>query len=282
MCRVAFVISAHDEPQPSVLPGIDAATEGIEIQGHLDEATLVVEPNVAEEMQAGSPKMPVEAQLRARDSTHHAIADRAPRGLQSRDQIIPAHVVNKHLYPSHVSPDTMCVRLARACAAFGSAINQAAPILRSWDVLSNGLHRVFRSTSMVSSVLLGNGVHLTIEWCDNLGAGTRVLPVHPTSVVLAISLFALAPNADAVLYSYTNADGEYVVSQKRPENKNTEYAVLSDDGEFIRMVPGRDQRMPVTHWRPWFIPKEPHPWDAAPHDSSDREPVVTVEEDVSQ
>ena len=106
-----------------------------------------------------------------------------------------------------------------------------------------------------------------------------VLPVHRTSVGLAIFLLALAPNAVAVLYSYTNADGEYVVSQQRPDDKNTEYAVLSDDGEFIRMVPGRNQRMPVTHWRPWFIPKEPHPWDADPLDNLEREPVVTVEEE---
>jgi hypothetical protein len=85
--------------------------------------------------------------------------------------------------------------------------------------------------------------------------------------------------AHATLYSYTNADGEYVVSQSPPADKNTQYAVLTDDGEFVRMVPGRNQEVPITHWRPWFIPKEPHPFDSVPGAERDRAPVVTVDED---
>lgn len=101
---------------------------------------------------------------------------------------------------------------------------------------------------------------------------------HSFKLPLAAALVVLAAPAHAVLYSYTNADGEYVVSQKRPKDKNTQYAVLSDDGEFIRLVPGENERLPVTHWRPWFIPKEPHPWDPDPVEIQEREPVVTVEE----
>ena len=101
-----------------------------------------------------------------------------------------------------------------------------------------------------------------------------------TLATLAVALISLAPAANAVLYSYTNADGEYVVSQTRPQDKDTQYAVLSDEGEFIRSVPGRNQQVPITHWRPWFIPKEPHPWDGEP-ETRDREPVVTVDEESS-
>jgi hypothetical protein len=96
---------------------------------------------------------------------------------------------------------------------------------------------------------------------------------------IILALIVLSAPAHAVLYSYTNADGEYVVSQTRPVDKNTQYAVLTDEGEFIRLVRGNNQRLPVTHWRPWFIPKEPHPWDGPADSPSEREPVVTVDEE---
>lgn len=97
--------------------------------------------------------------------------------------------------------------------------------------------------------------------------------------IIALTLIVLTAPAHAVLYSFTNEAGEYVVSQKRPSDKDTQYAVLSDEGEFIRSVPGRNQRVPVTHWRPWFIPKEPHPWDGEPEIPREQEPVVTVDEE---
>lgn len=92
-------------------------------------------------------------------------------------------------------------------------------------------------------------------------------------------LCLVAGPAYAALYSFTNAEGQYVVSQEPPKDNNVQYAVLTDEGEFIRMVPGRNQQIPITHWRPWFIPKEPHPWDGDPAATSEREGVVTVEEE---
>ncbi len=93
----------------------------------------------------------------------------------------------------------------------------------------------------------------------------------------------MSPIVAANLYSYTNADGEYVVAQKPPKDKNIQYAVLSDEGEFIRMVPGRNQNVPITHWRPWFIPRDPEPWEGNPDPDfpREREPVVTVDEEES-
>jgi hypothetical protein len=98
-----------------------------------------------------------------------------------------------------------------------------------------------------------------------------------SSALLATTLPA---SSHANLYSFTNADGEYVVSQKPPADKNIQYAVLSDDGEFLRMVPGRRQNVPITHWRPWFIPEEPEPWEGNPYPDMprEREPVVSVDE----
>ena len=99
------------------------------------------------------------------------------------------------------------------------------------------------------------------------------------SVGLAFGWAVLAIPAGATLYSFTNAEGQDVVSQKPPKDRNIQYAVLSDDGEFIRMVHGRDQQVPITHWRPWFIPKDPDPLDGDPELIREREPVITVEEE---
>ena len=97
--------------------------------------------------------------------------------------------------------------------------------------------------------------------------------------VLVLVLPVVSPGAaSAVLYSYTNAEGQYVISQSRPTNRETSYAVLSDDGDYIRTVPGRDQQIPISHWRPWYLPKEPDPFDAQPQIPAERTPVITVEE----
>ena len=103
---------------------------------------------------------------------------------------------------------------------------------------------------------------------------------------LGIALFCVTigyvPHTSwADLYSYTNAEGEYVISQKPPKNNDIQYAVLTDEGEFIRMVEGRNQQVPITHWRPWFIPREDEPWEGNPYPEMprEREGVVTVDEE---
>jgi hypothetical protein len=95
---------------------------------------------------------------------------------------------------------------------------------------------------------------------------------------LTLCLLAGAVNGYAEVYSYTNADGDYVVSQSKPKDHTISYAVLSDEGEFIRMVEGRGKQVPITHWRPFFLPKEPDPMDGPQLPIEDKEPVVNIDE----
>ena len=96
-----------------------------------------------------------------------------------------------------------------------------------------------------------------------------------TVILLAGSLCSTTVHAE--VYAYVNEAGDYVVSQK-PPGKGVEYAILTDDGEFVRLVQPRDLDVPVTHWRPWFIPKEPDPYDFDPEVLEDREGTVEIEE----
>lgn len=95
---------------------------------------------------------------------------------------------------------------------------------------------------------------------------------------ILLSLLPLALPVQAEIYAYNNADGDYVVSQSKPEDRNIGYTVLSDDGEFIRMVPGKSERLPISHWRPFWMPEEPNPLSVDPNRLPDPEPVITVEE----
>ena len=38
--------------------------------------------------------------------------------------------------------------------------------------------------------------------------------------------------------------------------------------------------IPVSHWRPWFVPRTPHPFDGAPpsRDADDRKATVMIKE----
>ena len=98
-------------------------------------------------------------------------------------------------------------------------------------------------------------------------------------LILSILMFA-AGNAAAEIYSYTNSDGDYVVTQQKPDDPNISYAVLTDEGDFVRMVEGRNKQIPISHWRPFFLPKEPHPFDGPEVDIEVREsqPVISIDE----
>ncbi|XOV85050.1 MAG: hypothetical protein ACFHXK_07970 [bacterium] len=95
---------------------------------------------------------------------------------------------------------------------------------------------------------------------------------------LAAGLLFVAPVTHADIYAYTNKDGDYIVSQNKPKDRNLSYAVLTDEGEFIRMVEGHRENVPITHWRPFFLPKEPHPFDGPEMQPRERQPSVEVEE----
>lgn len=93
-----------------------------------------------------------------------------------------------------------------------------------------------------------------------------------SALVVAVT-FAAPVQAD--LYSYVNKDGDYVISKLRPTSG--EYVVLSDHGEFVERVQSPALDVPVSHWRPWYLPSEPNPFvDTEP----DAPPVphVVIEE----
>lgn len=98
-------------------------------------------------------------------------------------------------------------------------------------------------------------------------------------LIFSLTLILAACPTSASLYSFVNDEGQYVVSRTPPKDPSTEYAVLTDDGEFVRLVHSPTKRIPITHWRPWFIPKEPDPFDADPDVVHEPKPVVTVEEE---
>ena len=93
-----------------------------------------------------------------------------------------------------------------------------------------------------------------------------------------IWIIFVSQQAFAEIYAYTNSDGDYIVSQTKPTDRNLSYAVLTDDGEFVRMVEGKNKRVPISHWRPFFMPKEPHPLDGREIEFEEREPNVEIEE----
>lgn len=98
-----------------------------------------------------------------------------------------------------------------------------------------------------------------------------------TGCLCFIAAVLTAPPAAAHLYAYVNEDGDYVISQKRP-GKGVEYAILTDDGEFVRLVQPRDPNVPITHWRPWFIPEVADPLDLDLQEFEEREGRVGIEE----
>jgi len=95
-------------------------------------------------------------------------------------------------------------------------------------------------------------------------------------IVIAAVLLALTPAVHAKVYAYVNEHGDYVITQKKPDKSVREYAVLTDDGEFVRLVRAREPNVPITHWRPWFIPRDPEATDAP--EIRERTGVVEIDE----
>ncbi|MDZ7671006.1 MAG: anti-sigma factor domain-containing protein [Gammaproteobacteria bacterium] len=98
------------------------------------------------------------------------------------------------------------------------------------------------------------------------------------SIIITFAALCWSVASRADVYAYVNDNGDYVVTPDKPGRNVAEYAVLTDDGEFIRLVRPRDMDVPITHWRPWFLPKEPDPYDADPELYREREGTVGIEE----
>jgi len=105
------------------------------------------------------------------------------------------------------------------------------------------------------------------------------MPSKPIQLAcLLLSVVAAGPAA-AKLYSYENENGDYVISKQRPKNVG-EYAVLTNEGEFIELVHPPALDVPITHWRPWYLPPEPNAF-AGPEPAElaePAEPSITIEE----
>lgn len=97
-------------------------------------------------------------------------------------------------------------------------------------------------------------------------------------VITAVAALGWSAVIQADVYAYVNDNGDYIVTPDKPGRDVPEYAVLTDDGEFVRLVRPRELDVPITHWRPWFLPKEPDPYDGDPDAYGEREGTVGIEE----
>jgi hypothetical protein len=104
----------------------------------------------------------------------------------------------------------------------------------------------------------------------------RSIARNPFASCLLLTTLGLAAPAAADVYSYMNEAGDYVITKERPKTAG-EYAVLTDDGEFIELIRPPVLNVPITHWRPWYLPAEPNPLDPIEPDQPP-EPTVTIEE----
>lgn len=116
-----------------------------------------------------------------------------------------------------------------------------------------------------------------IDHLNRFTTARRAWRALALSGAAALGGLAASPAA-AEIYAYVNEDGDYVVTKDNPGKSVGEYAVLTDDGEFLRLVNPRDLDVPITHWRPWFLPREPDPFDADPELYEEREGTVGIEE----
>jgi hypothetical protein len=110
------------------------------------------------------------------------------------------------------------------------------------------------------------------------GAIAYAQAIVKSAIFILLATLAWSTATRAEVYAYVNEDGDYIVTPDRPGRDVAEYAVLTDDGEFVRLVRPRELDVPITHWRPWFLPKEPDPYDADPEVYREREGTVGVEE----
>lgn len=97
-------------------------------------------------------------------------------------------------------------------------------------------------------------------------------------IVMTAVLLGFTHGALGNVYAYVNEEGDYVVSQKKPGRNVAEYAVLTDDGEFLRLVRAREPNVPLSHWRPWFMPREQEGLDVTPDLPRERTGVVEIDE----
>ena len=82
---------------------------------------------------------------------------------------------------------------------------------------------------------------------------------------LAAATVALLASASALADSRMQSSFEQWAATDMERSYSAPTRVNADG----KAVPLDTKTIPVTHWRPWFVPRTPHPFDGAP---ANREP----------
>ena len=91
---------------------------------------------------------------------------------------------------------------------------------------------------------------------------------------LAAATVALLASASALADSRMQSNFEQWATSDMERSYSTPTRVNADG----KAVPIDTKTIPVTHWRPWFVPRAPHPFDGTPagRESGERKAKVVI------
>ena len=91
---------------------------------------------------------------------------------------------------------------------------------------------------------------------------------------LAAATVALLASASVLADSRMQSSFEQWAASDMERSYSAPTQVTSDG----KVVPLDTKSIPVSHWRPWFVPRTPHPFDGAPagRDGNERKAKVVI------
>ena len=91
---------------------------------------------------------------------------------------------------------------------------------------------------------------------------------------LAATTVALLASGSALADSRMQSQFEQWAASDMERSYSTPSRVNADG----KAVPIDTKTIPVTHWRPWFVPRTPHPFDGTPagRDAGERKAKVVI------
>ena len=91
---------------------------------------------------------------------------------------------------------------------------------------------------------------------------------------LAATTVALLASGSALADSRMQSQFEQWAASDMERSYSTPSRVNADG----KAVPIDTKNIPVTHWRPWFVPRTPHPFDGTPagRDAGERKAKVVI------
>ena len=94
------------------------------------------------------------------------------------------------------------------------------------------------------------------------------------STALAAATLALLASASALADSRMQSSFEQWADMDMERSYSAPTRVSADG----KAVPVDTKAIPVTHWRPWFVPRTPHPFDGTPpsRDPGERKAKVVI------